>query len=588
MTRYPYLTLVFLFIVSGVSGQTDKIEQILNTSLRITERVDATESPDKIFLKTEPGSFSIVNPSEIQKAKGRVILKVELVFTTGSGTQNDNQKTLNRKRLESLHRLDSAILKNELVQWELVGQTSSMPIGGNKIFHGFILTLRNRCSYEYEIAYLETVLTGENPMNKTSVEPANNPWRPYPRLILTPKADSVISVREDFDPNTGKIYLTKELLAPYYDTIVPAGGGFRISPAFIGGAKALSEYLSKSLQYPDEAREKGIEGTVYVLFVVSKTGKVSSVRPLKGVGGGCIEEAVRLIESMPEWKPGITHHSDRPVHGEYILPIRFSLEGLSPLVDSVYLAGGLSRYAITPDPFLFYTFPHPKAYYFSDSTIIKILDRHPEWNRMHIVSDITECMASYAAQLLAFHLEDVRQDSQRIESFTFFNDYGGGLFKKIGDGKGVSHIDARDFIAVKEMVEQMMKGNSADKDIPDNDVEALFRGMANCKNCNDILLIADNYSVPGDTALAPGWVEHGTIRVNGSSLNITDRHVHILLCGTEGGINTVYLDLARRMKGTIHTGEEDIVHLAEMKEGETIQIGGRLYKLQDGKFVVGH
>jgi protein TonB len=87
---------------------------------------------------------------------------------------------------------------------------------------------------------------------------------------------------------------------------------------------AWNDYLSKNLKYPSVARRMGIEGTVYVSFVVEKSGEISNVELLRGIGGGCDEEAIRVIENAPIWKPG--YQRSRPVKVRMRLPIRFKLQ----------------------------------------------------------------------------------------------------------------------------------------------------------------------------------------------------------------------------------------------------------------------
>jgi protein TonB len=97
-----------------------------------------------------------------------------------------------------------------------------------------------------------------------------------------------------------------------------------VMPEPVGGMSAWNEYLSKNLKYPSAARRIGIEGTVYVSFVVEKSGEISNVQLLRGIGGGCDEEAIRVIENSPIWKPG--YQRSRPVKVRMRVPIRFKLQ----------------------------------------------------------------------------------------------------------------------------------------------------------------------------------------------------------------------------------------------------------------------
>ncbi len=97
------------------------------------------------------------------------------------------------------------------------------------------------------------------------------------------------------------------------------------SPSYPGGDEARIRFLQQNIQYPQMARESGIQGTVYVTFVVEKNGSVTDVRVLRGIGGGCDEEAVRVIKAMPKWNPG--KQRGKPVRVQFNMPIKFTLAG---------------------------------------------------------------------------------------------------------------------------------------------------------------------------------------------------------------------------------------------------------------------
>ncbi len=94
-------------------------------------------------------------------------------------------------------------------------------------------------------------------------------------------------------------------------------------PSFPGGEAAFSKFLDKNLEYPKEARKNKIEGTVWLSFIIDKEGKISNVTVQRGIGGGCDEEAKRVIEMMPPWIPGKAN--GKPVKLKYNFPIKFSL-----------------------------------------------------------------------------------------------------------------------------------------------------------------------------------------------------------------------------------------------------------------------
>lgn len=94
-------------------------------------------------------------------------------------------------------------------------------------------------------------------------------------------------------------------------------------PEFPGGQEALLTYLANNIKYPQLARESNIQGTVYIDFIVEANGAVSNVKVKRGIGGGCDEEAVRVVKDMPAWKAG--KQRSKPVRVQFNLPVRFIL-----------------------------------------------------------------------------------------------------------------------------------------------------------------------------------------------------------------------------------------------------------------------
>ncbi|MEM7549013.1 MAG: energy transducer TonB [Bacteroidota bacterium] len=90
-----------------------------------------------------------------------------------------------------------------------------------------------------------------------------------------------------------------------------------------GGMQAFYKYVGKNMKYPNQAKRMGIEGRVYVQFVVDKDGSITDVQAVKGIGAGCDDEAVRVVAASKKWKPG--KQRGRPVKQRIILPITFKL-----------------------------------------------------------------------------------------------------------------------------------------------------------------------------------------------------------------------------------------------------------------------
>lgn len=95
-------------------------------------------------------------------------------------------------------------------------------------------------------------------------------------------------------------------------------------PEFPGGTEALQKYLSQSVRYPVIAQENGIQGRVYIQFVINQNGEVTNATILRGVDPSLDREALRVVEAMPKWKPG--KQRNRPVRVSYTVPINFVLQ----------------------------------------------------------------------------------------------------------------------------------------------------------------------------------------------------------------------------------------------------------------------
>jgi TonB family protein len=99
-------------------------------------------------------------------------------------------------------------------------------------------------------------------------------------------------------------------------------------PAFPGPPYALYEFLTRSIQYPKEARDKNIQGRVIVTFVVEKDGSISDARVVKSVDPLLDTEALRVVNSMHSWTPG--KQNGEPVRVKYTVPVSFKLDAIAP------------------------------------------------------------------------------------------------------------------------------------------------------------------------------------------------------------------------------------------------------------------
>ena len=97
-----------------------------------------------------------------------------------------------------------------------------------------------------------------------------------------------------------------------------------VEAQFPGGMSALQQYIMENVKYPVEALEKGIQGRVYLSFVVEKDGTLTQIKVERGVSMELDREAKRVVRAMPKWKPG--YQGGHKVRVIYVIPINFALK----------------------------------------------------------------------------------------------------------------------------------------------------------------------------------------------------------------------------------------------------------------------
>lgn len=157
--------------------------------------------------------------------------------------------------------------------------------------------------------------------------PPPPPVQPSTELIITPDAPDDEPVL--FNPEIDIHDIVEHRPAPIVPTIVeptePEPTWFvDIKPEYPGGDAALFRYFGENIRYPVLARETGIKGTVFIQFVIERDGSVTNVQIMKGIGGGCDEEAMRVIKGMQRWKPGIK--DGKPARTLFSVPVTFRLQ----------------------------------------------------------------------------------------------------------------------------------------------------------------------------------------------------------------------------------------------------------------------
>jgi protein TonB len=172
--------------------------------------------------------------------------------------------------------------------------------------------------------------------NLVDVPPTEQPPPPQPKLVqpkiveVADEEEIIENIEIDLD-----IEMTEDLIIdqPVFDEMQMDVEDEKVDEIFtiveqqpepVGGFAAFYKYVGENLKYPRLAEQSFIQGRVYLEFVVERDGTLTDIKVMKGIGGGCDEEACRIIAGAPKWKPG--KQRGRPVRVKMVMPILFRLE----------------------------------------------------------------------------------------------------------------------------------------------------------------------------------------------------------------------------------------------------------------------
>lgn len=202
---------------------------------------------------------------------------------------------------------------------------------------GLLLTMAiTLTAFEWK-QYDETLmdLTGKNQnvfedvmeVPPTEQPPPPQPVVQQPQIVEVPDEEEIEEeIQVKFDAEASEETKVEEIVIHDDEPIEEVEQVFTIveeSAGPKGGWSVWNKYLVDKVKYPAQARRMGVEGKVFVEFVVGKDGSISEVKVIKGIGAGCDEEALRVVQAAPAWTPG--KQRGKPVRQKMVLPITFKL-----------------------------------------------------------------------------------------------------------------------------------------------------------------------------------------------------------------------------------------------------------------------
>lgn len=506
----------------------EQIDFVLKTTPRTVEKYIKPAKKEVLFLETAFNNAVFTDQKLLQSVKDKVILKIELIYTTYRKSETFDQHGLSRKRLENLFLAAPNSLNQSGIEWVLVAQTGCKSAeDGANFFHGFAITYRD---------FPDAV--------STKVES---------NFIREVAAGKIKSYAYD-------TYLKKETAKFEQDSLANVDPVI-VLPKFPHSEQARINYFSNYLNFPPEASGPK---KVDVQFIISKEGKITKiVFPNMAGPSPYKEEVSEFIKSMPDWTPGTLN--GKPTE----CMVQFSVDFMS-------------RGSVIPSPLeVFATEVPPKLKAKLPATDYSAIKPQPSsnqvsksltkvnWSKTTLVCDVTGSMAPYNAQVVEFIASQLRNKLQGPKQFVFFNDGDDrkDRTKKIGQTGGIYNYTSTNLDSVSEFMIQVMSRGSGG-DLPENNVEALIHALKSYPGTEKLVLIADNFASPRDMSLI------GNIGIP----------VHVVVCG--GTIlNEDYLDLAYKTKGSLSFNGNDYTDFYQFEDGSTMHIGKMTYVLKKGHFV---
>jgi protein TonB len=223
--------------------------------------------------------------------------------------------------------------KNKNINNDNIQTRSGYILSGLVIIIAFVICLMEYTKIDIAGASIDSSLTALDDEEIVEVNPNTPPPPPPPPPPPAPPEEVEVLEEEDEREETKVLAIdvedTKNIVIeieeeeeeePVVEAVFDV---VEENPEFQGGMAKMYEYLNKNIIYPEMAKENGIQGKVFVQFVVWKDGTIRDIKVVKGVHKTLDKEAKRVIKAMPKWKPG--KQRGKKVNARFTLPIKFRI-----------------------------------------------------------------------------------------------------------------------------------------------------------------------------------------------------------------------------------------------------------------------
>lgn len=525
---------VLLFSSQAITQvQVDnEIERILKITPRFVDKYTPIKTSNTFVLRAAFNATTFEEDSLLYLLNDKIVLKIDLIYTTFKKNESFDQHTLNRKRLHYLFLKIPSIQQQQAIEWGLIAQTAcKTPEEGAAYFHGLVIKYKERPSAASSLI--------EQQFIKASMY-ENVPYYAF-ETYLKKECEKVIV------DSTGGLVVKKD---PVF-----------IAPEFFQGIGARKSYFSRNLKFPGAAvtRDTRIE----IVFEIDKTGKIEHIQiPNSTISTEYERELLRFVRAMPDWKPA--SYDGRSIAST----VHFSVDYLArgSIIPSEISATPILTIIPIDTPKFDYSKVRPNA---SSQQIGGMLEKI-NYKRTILVCDVTGSMAPYNAQVMKFLEKKYTAKDTLVRQIVYFNDGNNrpDKTKKTGQVGGIYITEPANLQqAIDQLVLAMAAGSGGD--LEENVIEALLAAQSACPDCQSLTLIADNTANPRDMNL----------------LSKLTKPVQLIMCSSGNVLNESYLTIAYKTNGTILFNGKKISNLQTFENGATVQVGMITYVLNNGKFI---
>jgi hypothetical protein len=552
-------SVIFIFLAFLIKGQKKSIAEI---DFLPTDTIDrpytVTVNQPYIFIASSFGSDRILQGTKLDSISDFLIKEIVLVYSRYHKSENFSQSKLNDARWNNLLKDYPQLFQNGTTRYKNICQDGlTSDTVAKKLTHGFYIYFENRADpvkRETEISEISKMVQAMGIDTAETSETESAPVETeeiIPLSELRKKHSKFKKPMRTIDP--------KACRQPFYMT----------------GMNDLDNFFKEHITLTPRQKRHPKKLDAEVLLRLDFNGFIKSAHVLTA-NKLLIEQIRKALSEMNVWNPavknGITIKSD----------VKFLLhctpEGKMGLKGTYIVSRNLAKCGTASDEELFDFSKKevkermiPTVFEVPDNSILRqVIERHPALDSLMLVVDLTGSMGPYIAQVLDLMAELVIKDNPHVSCISLFNDGDSkpDRNKQVGKTEGIIILNEDITLEklAKAIIKSMKRGTGGD--CMENNIEAVLKGIDKCRDCRDIVMIADNLATPRD----------------GSLINSIDRPIHWILCGVNGEINVHYLDLVRANKGVLHTNKSDVLNLHLMKDNEMIMIDGFTYQLSRGKF----